>query len=413
MTAQGHKKRGQRLLRNGLFFADRAVWLHRALAPAMRRVLDRIDKGIVTGSLLGHLPDGRKRLLGDQSPGFKAEVMLHDWRGLARLATYGSIGWYQAWEAGEWSSPDPVTAFALIGANASSLGDAARAKGLFKLAARWGHVFNRNDLPGAERNIAAHYGLGNDFYSAWLDPDMTYSSACFDGVETLEEAQTAKWQRLSQRIDVRGKILEIGCGWGGLAHYLSQKGAQVTAISISDEQLEWARAQYPQSAEFRKQDYRDVAGEYDAIVSVEMIEAIGRANWPSFVDCIADNLKPGGRAALQYISMADEVYDDYAASADFIQAYIFPGGLLIRTSELRRLARERGLEWQDQVEFGADYARTLQIWRARFDAAVGQKRLPVGFDDRFIALWRYYLDYCEGGFRAGLINVHQVTLVKK
>jgi len=330
-----------------------------------------------------------------------------------RLATNGSIGWYQAWEAGEWDSPDPVVIFAQFNDNAATLGDAARAKGPFRWAGKFAHWLNRNTHSGSKRNIHAHYDLGNDFYDQWLDPTMSYSSAMFDAGDDLEAAQRRKWTRLGERLGNSETVLEIGCGWGSLADYLAQRGAKVTAISLSDEQLAWARQRQHPSIDFRKQDYRDVAEKFDAIVSVEMVEAVGREYWPSYFDCIANCLKPSGRAAIQYISIDDDLFDSYAASADFIQAYIFPGGLLIRTSEFRALAAERGLSWEDQQDFGLDYARTLKIWRERFDAAVDQGRLPDGFDARFARLWRFYLMYCEGGFRGGGINVHQVTLIKE
>ena len=411
MKAEGIK-RGEQLLAGGAKFARLPGMFARLLAPGFQKILDRIDAGFERGSLLGHLPDGSTRLLGGRKPGFKAEVHLHDWRALLRLATSGSIGWYQAWEAGEWDSPDLVPVFGLFADNGAALGQIGRSKGPFRVAARLAHRFNRNSKAGARRNIQAHYDLGNDFYRQWLDPTMTYSSARFDGIEDLEAAQRAKWRTLAERIGEPDTVLEIGCGWGSLADFLQHRGSQVTAISLSDEQLAWARERQHGGIEFRKQDYRDVSGQFDAIVSVEMVEALGREYWPTFMDCVARNLKPGGRAAIQYISMQDELFDDYAASADFIQAYIFPGGLLIRTSEFRHLAEERGLIWQDQADFGQDYAATLHAWRERFDCAVDDGRLPEGFDDRFVNLWRFYLDYCEGGFRGGLIDVHQVTLVK-
>ena len=416
MTAQGEIKRGNGLLKAGERFAGKQGLLQRALAHSFTsgfaKVLDRIDAGLEQGSILGHLPNGETRLLGGRAPGFEAEVELKDWRGLLRLATHGSIGWYQAWEAGEWSSPDLVQVFAVFGANARSLGNTGRAKGPFKLAMSAAHWLNRNSLQGAERNIAAHYDLGNDFYAAWLDPTMTYSSALETSKCTLEQAQIAKWDALAERLGKPGSILEIGCGWGGLAQYLSSPETHVTAISLSDEQLAWARENHSADITFLKQDYRDTSGQFDAIVSVEMVEALGREYWSTFMDCIARNLKPGGRAAIQYISIADDIFDAYAAGADFIQAYVFPGGLLIRTSEFRKLAEERGLSWESQHDFGADYAATLAAWRKSFDAAAAEGRLPEGFDERFVNLWRYYLDYCEGGFRCGSIDVHQVTLRK-
>ncbi|WP_427967456.1 class I SAM-dependent methyltransferase [Altererythrobacter sp.] len=412
MATQGFNRGGQ-LLSGGDRFARKPGLLARLVSPGFRKILDRVDAGLERGSLLAHLPDGTSRLLGGRAPGVEAELTLKDWRGLLRLATSGSVGWYQAWEADEWESPDLVSVFAVVSQNAAPLGDVGRAKGPFRLAAHFAHRFNRNSKSGARRNIQAHYDLGNDFYRAWLDPTMTYSSARFDGGDDLEQAQRAKWEALSRRIGEPATVLEIGCGWGSLANHLQQRGAQVTAISLSDEQLAWARESQHPGIDFRKQDYRDTSGQFDAIVSVEMVEALGREYWPTFMDCVARNLKPGGRAAIQYISMQDDLFDAYAASADFIQAYVFPGGLLIRSSEFRQLAEERGLSWEDEDGFGLDYATTLAQWRKNFDAAVTEGRLPDGFDDRFVGLWRFYLDYCEGGFRGGSINVHQVTLVKR
>lgn len=405
--------RGEVLLRSAARFERKPGRFARMFAPGFHKVLDRIDAGLASGMLTGILPDGTTRRMGGRSPGFEVTVTIHDWRALLRLATNGSIGWYQAWDAGEWSSEDPVALFALFMANAATLGGAARAKGPWRWLAKAAHWFNRNSKAGAQRNIHAHYDLGNDFYAAWLDETMSYSSACGTSGADLRTAQERKWARLAERLGEPGTLLEIGCGWGGLADHFARGGARVTAISLSDEQLAWARARQDPAIDFRKQDYRDVRGQYDAVVSVEMVEALGREYWPDFMDCLARNLKPGGRAAIQYISMRDELFDAYAASADFIQAYIFPGGLLIRTSEFRRLAQERGLSWHDQEDFGLDYAETLHLWRERFDMTVAEGRLPAGFDDRFIRMWRYYLMYCEGGFRGGGIDVHQVTLVKR
>lgn len=412
MTVQGISRGGD-LLAGAARFERRPGPLARLIAPGFHKVLDRIDAGLATGSITGHLPDGTTRQLGGRAPGFDAEVRILDWRALMRLATNGSIGWYQAWEAGEWDSPDPVPVFALFMANGETLGDTGRARGPFRWAARFAHWLNRNSRAGAARNIHAHYDLGNDFYAAWLDPTMSYSSGYRTQGVTLEMAQRRKWDRLAERLGMPGTLLEIGCGWGGLADYFQRAGAKVTAISLSDEQLAWARARQDAGVTFLKQDYRDTRGQYDAIVSVEMVEALGREYWPQFMDCIACNLKPGGRAAIQFISMNDALFDAYARSADFIQAYIFPGGLLIRTSEFRRLAEERGLTWHDEERFGPDYAETLKTWRANFDEAVSAGALPAGFDARFQRLWRYYLMYCEGGFRGGGIDVHQVTLVKQ
>jgi cyclopropane-fatty-acyl-phospholipid synthase len=405
-------QRGSVLLESGQRFGVTPGLFARLLAPGFHKLLDLVDRGLESGAILCHLPDETVRRLGGHRPGFEAEVHVRDWRALLRLATGGSVGCYQAWEAGEWTSPDAVALFAVFMANAATLGDAGRAKGPWRLASRALHWLNRNTRGQAEKNIHAHYDLGNDFYGAWLDPTMSYSSAYRFGADGLEAALRRKWERLAERLGNPASLLEIGCGWGALAGHCAAQGSRVTAISLSDEQLAWARRHHAE-VEFLKQDYRDTAGQFDAVVSVEMVEALGREYWPAFFDCLARNLRPGGRAAIQFIAMRDELFEAYARNADFIQAYVFPGGLLIKTSEFRRLAAERGLSWEDQEDFGPDYAETLKAWRARFDTAEAQGRLPKGFDRRFGGLWRFYLMYCEGGFRGGGITVTQVTLVKR
>ena len=410
MAAEGI--RGEQLLTGGSHFASAPGILSKLLAPGFGTILDRLDQGIVKGKLTGHLPDGSVRVLGGRQPGFEAQVWLKDWRPLLRLATSGVIGWYQGYEAEEWETDDMVSLFALMSANVRTLGNAARSSGPYRLAAWLAHRVNRNNRAGSKRNIAAHYDLGNDFYQVWLDSSMTYSSALGLTDDDLAAGQQAKLKAISDRIGNARSVLEIGCGWGGLAKHLARDGREVTAISLSDQQLEWARDLAPDAVDFRKQDYRDVDGQFDGIVSVEMVEALGREYWPTFMDCVARNLKPGGRAAIQYIAMNDDLFEAYAGSVDFIQAYIFPGGMLIKSSEFRELAEARGLTWTDQVDFGLDYANTLRLWRNRFDQAIAENRLPGGFDERFIRLWRFYLCYCEAGFRAGTIDVHQVTLVK-
>jgi cyclopropane-fatty-acyl-phospholipid synthase len=413
--------RGEYLLRAGRRFGSRSGLLARAFAPGFRAMLDRVDQGLKTGAIHAQLPDGTRRVLGGRAPGFECDVRVHDWRALVRLATGGSAGWYQAWEEGEWSSPDPVPLFALFMANGESLGETGRAKGPWRLAARALHWVNRNTKAGSRRNIEAHYDLGSDFYAAWLDPAMVYSSALFPALpakpQQLAEAQEAKLEAMLDRAAVPpgGALLDIGCGFGALAARAAARGCKVTGISLSDDQLAWSRSlPVPESGSmaFRKQDYRDVDECYDGIVSIEMVEALGREYWPAFMDCLARNLKSRGRAAVQFISIREELFDGYAKNADFIQAYVFPGGLLIRTSEFRRLAEERGLAWTDQRDSGQHYAETLRLWRANFDRAAAEGRLPAQFDARFRNLWRYYLMYCEGGFRGGGIEVSQVTLVK-
>ncbi|WP_242095804.1 cyclopropane-fatty-acyl-phospholipid synthase family protein [Sphingomonas sp. CROZ-RG-20F-R02-07] len=393
---------------------DRGSAVARAVAPVFHRLLDRIDAGLAEGGIEASLPDGTQRLLGGRRAGPIPVVHVHRWRALVRLASGGSVGWYEGWAAGDWSSPDPVPLFDLFMRNRVSLGGAARAGGFVRLAARGWHHLRRNHRRGARRNIAAHYDLGNDFYREWLDPSLTYSSALFAPGETLEAAQRRKLQAILDRTATRAgeRILEIGCGWGSFAALASQSGRHVHGLTLSTEQKAQVEALALPGVTIGLTDYRDADGIYDAVASIEMVEAVGQAYWGAYLDTIARVLKPGGRAAIQYIAIADDVFPAYADGVDFIQRYVFPGGMLLSESRFHALAEARGLTWTDRHGFGLDYAETLLEWRRRFDAAVDQGRLPARFDARFVALWRYYLMYCEGGFRGGGIDVAQVTLVK-
>jgi len=393
--------------------------LSRWLAPLFHRLLDRIDLGLEQGSLESSLPDGTSRLLGGRADGPTCIVDLHSWRALVRLASGGSTGWYRAWAAGEWSSPDPVPLFALFMCNAVALGRLARARGPARWIGRIVHWVRRNSRAGSRHNIAYHYDLGNDFYSLWLDDNMHYSSGLFinpdNVIESLEAAQRRKVDAILDRLDLRDgdNLLEIGCGWGGLAEQAMERRAiAYSGLTLSAEQADYARDRLGSGAQILLTDYRDVRGQYDAIASVEMVEAVGQAYWPAYLDAIHRLLRPGGRAAVQYILIDDAIFENYARSADFIQTYIFPGGMLISERRFRALAQERGLEWRDVRRFGPHYAETLRRWRQRFDRAINDGRLPPAFDQHFVALWRYYLMYCEGGFRGGGIDVAQVTLVK-
>jgi cyclopropane-fatty-acyl-phospholipid synthase len=413
--------RGRHLVAADRGFATGDSVLARLAGLSFRRVLDRIDAGLAYGGIDATLPNGTRRILGGRAPGPMPVVELHSWRALVRLAASGSVGWYKAWALQEWSSPDPVPLFDLFMRNGESLGDTARAKGLFRLINRIGHRFRANDRERARRNIEHHYDLGNDFYAAWLDPGMTYSSAVFaDPISTdepLEQAQTRKIRLLLDRLDLKPgqHLLEIGCGWGSLAEIAAREyGVRVTGLTLSDEQKAYAEhrlAGLPASVELT--DYRDVQGQFDAVASVEMVEAVGQEYWPAYLSTVARVLKPGGRAALQLISIRESLFRHYAENADFIQTYIFPGGMLIGEESFARIAAEAGLSWHDRQGYGLHYAETLKRWRWRFDAVVEEGRLPAGFDPSFHDLWRYYLMYCEGGFRGGGIDVAQVTLVKE
>ena len=427
-------------------FATGAGLLGLMVAPAFARVLDRLDERLAHGGIEAILPDGSKRRIGFHGDGPVAIVRLHNWMPLVRLATSGSVGWYKSWAAGEWSSPDPVPLFTLFMANAVALGDVARAKGPMRLVNALAHRLRDNGPARARRNIAAHYDLGNDFYAAWLDPSMTYSAARFSeslvlssvsrmspghslvlslskgalrqaqDERNLEYAQLYKIHLLLDRLDLQPgqRLLEIGCGWGTLAIEAAKRGVSVVGLTLSEEQKAWADAKISDAGladkvDIRLQDYREIAERFDAIASVEMVEAVGQRWWPAYLDCIARNLAPGGKAALQYISIDHRLFDAYARSADFIQAYVFPGGMLLDEPRFAALAADRGLSWDDRDGFGLDYAETLRQWRDRYDRAVRDGKL-AGFDEAFHNLWRYYLMYCEGGFRGRGIDVAQITL---
>jgi cyclopropane-fatty-acyl-phospholipid synthase len=317
-----------------------------------------------------------------------------------------------------------VPLFELFMLNAESLGSTARAKGLFRLINQIAHRFRDNDKKRARANISHHYYLGNDFYRPWLDEGMTYSSAVFaepvGAGEALEAAQARKLRLLLGRLDLEPglRLLDIGCGWGSLAEAAARDyGVHVTGLTLSEEQKAYAERRLEAAGlggrcAIELKDYRDVQGQYDAVASVEMVEAVGQDYWPIYLESIARVLKPGGKAAIQFISIREPLFDDYAANADFIQTYIFPGGMLISEARLEALAAQAGLFWSDREGYGLHYAETLKRWRRSFDEAVQERRLPAGFDEPFHRLWRYYLMYCEGGFRGGGIDVAQVTLVK-
>ena len=411
--------RGEHLVKGGLLFVSGSGLISRLFARGFAYVLDEIDERLEVGGIDLTLPDGGRRRLGFRARGPEAVVHLKSWYALVRLATSGSIGWYRAWAKGEWSSPDPVPLFTLFMANRNSLGETGRSKGTARLLNLVKHRLRGNDIAGARDNIRAHYDLGNDFYAAWLDETMTYSSARFPAPDaSLEDAQRHKVATLLDRLDLKPgqRLLEIGCGWGSLAIEAAKRGASVVGLTLSTEQKLWAERkiaeqQLSDRIEIRLQDYRQTDDQFDALASVEMVEAVGQRWWGAYLDSIARNLKPGGRAALQLISIDHALFDSYSKNPDFIQAYIFPGGMLIDEPRFAGLAIERGLSWQGREGFAIDYAETLKRWRHRFDAAVERGDLEA-FSEDFHDLWRYYLMYCEGGFRGGGIDVAQVTMIK-
>jgi cyclopropane-fatty-acyl-phospholipid synthase len=412
--------RGEHLLRADRGFATGGGTLAWWISPAFDRLINEMDRRIERGGLEATLPDGSKHRLGFRAPGPSAAVHISSWMALVRLATSGSVGWYKAWTLNEWSSPDPVALFELFSANAIPLGDTGRAKGIFRWMNALAHRL-RDNAPGKARaNIAAHYDLGNDFYSAWLDETMTYSCARFASPQdSLEDAQLRKIAILLDRLNLKPgqRLLEIGCGWGTLAIEAAKRGAEVVGLTLSTEQKAWADEKIASAGladriEIRLQDYRDTAEQFDAVASAEMVEAVGQRWWGAYLDAIARNLKASGRAALQFISIDHQLFDAYVRSPDFIQTYIFPGGILLDERRFEALAREHGLTWEDREAFRLDYAETLKRWMAAYDLAIARGELE-GFGGAFHNLWRYYLMYCEGGFRGGAIDVAQVTLTNQ
>jgi cyclopropane-fatty-acyl-phospholipid synthase len=383
------------------------LWL-RAMAPILSRV--------VTGTLRLRWTDGREWTFGGTDP--EATLLVHDAAAVRRALLGGPIGFAEGYISGEWDSPDLVALLDLLGRNMP--GDArARTPAAPKTVVhRARHAAHANTRRGSRRNIAAHYDLGNDFYRLWLDPSMTYSCALFDGAaDTLETAQVRKWDALLDLISPEpgDSLLEIGCGWGGFAiHAAKTRGVRVTGLTVSREQYDWARDLVEEEGlldrvDIRLQDYRDVTGTFDHVASIEMFEAVGERYWPTFFRVLRERLRPGGTAALQVITIADGRFEDYRRHPDFIQHYVFPGGMLPSPSAFRQAAEDADLAVGAVSTYGREYAMTLAEWQRRFESALAEV-LALGFDERFERVWRYYLAYCQAGFRNGICDVIQVAL---
>ena len=374
------------------------------LARDTRLVFELLDN-LHGGMLEIRLPDGSSRLFGEGEHGVTLNV--HDEAMFSQVLARGDIGLAEAYLDGHWDSPDVTGLLTLLTRNRDALKKAVYGSWRNLLAARLRHWLNRNSRAGSKRNIMAHYDLGNDFYRLWLDPSMSYSSALYRAVDDgeLESAQRAKYRRLLRRLHAEPgqSVLEIGCGWGGFAEIAVQEGLQVTGLTLSPAQLEWARKRVPE-ADLRLQDYRDTSERFDHIVSIEMFEAVGERWWPTYFRTIARALKPGGRAVIQSITIRDDLFAEYRKGTDFIQQYVFPGGMLPSRSAFRAAAAKQGLTVHGEYAFGKDYARTLAEWRHAFESNWPQIA-ALGFDEQFRRLWRMYLSYCEAGFLAGNIDV--------
>ena len=366
------------------------------------------------GHLTLTLPNGRRMEAAGREGGPHAALHLHRWRPLLRLAFQGDLGLALSYRDGDWDSPD-LTALLEFGlANEAAWGLQLEGRGPARWFARLAHLARSNTRRGSRNNIGFHYDLGNKFYERWLDDSMLYSSALYDGSpnDTLEAAQARRLARILQMLGTQPgeDVLEIGCGWGTLAATLAKDaGARVTGVTLSTEQLAFARERasewgVAEQVDLRLQDYRDVPGRFDRIVSIEMIEAVGEAYWPTYFSALRERLKPGGVAVLQAITIADQHFDAYRRGADFIQRCIFPGGMLPSPGALQAQAERAGFEIEEQLLFGPSYALTLAEWRRRF-LAEWPAIEPLGFDAAFKRLWTYYLGYCEAGFRSGRVDV--------
>jgi len=412
-------------------FGPVAQTLLRPLLWPITRLFDQIAAGQLRLTL-----GKRSYLLESEHDGPHAEIrILRPVRMARRLATKGHLGLGESWMAGDWDSPDPTALLHLLAVNEHRWRARQRGGPLHRLLSPLRHRRRSNTRVGSRRNIAYHYDLGNEFYRLWLDPSMTYSSAIFERADAgtsarvtapevatdadLEQAQQRKYRRLLDKIPARPgeHLLEIGCGWGAMAGEAAQRGLRITGITLSAEQLAWAQERVARSplasqVELRLQDYRDVTETFDHIASIEMFEAVGEDYWPVYMQTLRERLKPGGTAALQIITISDDIFDDYKASPDFIQHYIFPGGMLPTVGRFDAAARDAGLEVVERSFHGKDYARTLRAWHQRFLAREHEVR-ALGYDERFIRMWRYYLSYCEAGFLDDRIDVMQVALRRR
>ncbi|HEY5411794.1 MAG TPA: cyclopropane-fatty-acyl-phospholipid synthase family protein [Caulobacteraceae bacterium] len=396
-----------------------APFLPTVNAPRMvRTVIDLAQRNWRFGGLEVGLPSGQRLRIGGHEPGPEARLDLRDYRVFKRILSSADVGLAEGYMAGEWDTPDLHALLEALSLNFDRLAELLKGNALVRLVHAVGHALNANTRSGSRRNIEAHYDLGNAFYEKWLDPTLSYSSALFERAgQPLEQAQTNKYAALARRLELGPDhhVLEIGCGWGGFAEFAAKEiGAQVTGVTISPAQFEFARRRMfekglAEKADIRLVDYRDVEGSFDRVASIEMFEAVGERYWPAYFAKIAEVLKDGGRAGLQIITIRDDLFAGYRAQVDFVQRYIFPGGMLPSEARLKQEAARAGLDWQESSSFGQDYARTLSEWADRFQQA-WREITPLGFDERFRRLWHFYLSYCRAGFVTGRTDVVQLTL---
>jgi cyclopropane-fatty-acyl-phospholipid synthase len=373
-----------------------------------RRLIPKHLKGSLTLSL----PSGRIVIIGRKEGGFDADLTLRNYKVIWASMRRGQLGFFDCYMAGDVTSSDPTALFRFYLSNRAALDGAATGVFSTSFFDKLWHKRRDNDRHGAKENIAAHYDLGNEFYKLWLDDTMSYSSAVFDGTgNSLEAAQRQKYARVIEALELKGgqHILEIGCGWGGFAEEAAKRRAHVRGITLSEAQLAFAQkrieeARLTHRCSLHLEDYRDTRGSYDGIASIEMIEAVGEKHWPSYFRTLYDRLKPGGVAAIQGITITEANYAAYRSGVDFIQRYVFPGGMLLTKSIFMEQAQKAGLVLERAETFGQSYATTLKMWHERFEATWPQA-VRQGFDDRFRRLWKLYLSYCEAGFAEEVVDV--------
>jgi cyclopropane-fatty-acyl-phospholipid synthase len=378
-----------------------------------QKALRALESATQIGKLTVILPDGAERTYTGDEPGPHGTIHIKDWRTINAALAEGDIGLGNAYMAGWWDSPDLEPLLCVLMLNMDRLGRLAWGSYLHRIRSvllEW--VFRRNSVKGSQRNIMAHYDVGNDFYSRWLDPTMTYSSAIFPKPETdLESAQKAKYARILERIEGnRGKLLEIGCGWGGFTEAAVNQGHGVTALTISPRQHAYATHRVGKAADIKLQDYRKQTGTFSSIVSIEMFEAVGERYWPTYFGTLRERLTDNGVAVIQTISISEQLFPSYRVSSDYIRHHIFPGGMLPSVSRFKQESERAGLAVRDVFSFGQDYARTCREWLHRFDAALPEIR-SLGYEDGFLRGWRLYLAMCAGAFALGRTDVHQFELV--
>ena len=399
---------------------DRVATGAQAKRPAAMKILSLLLRNVKSGQIQLALPDGEILTFGRKSPDGPAVLKVHKMAFFNRTFRQGAMGFAESYMDGEWSSPDLAKLLILLNSNMTMLQQSIGKNRFTQWINRIIHILRPNTREGAKRNIHAHYDLGNEFYALWLDATMTYSSALFrDSQQTLRDAQNEKYRALAASTDIGpdDHVLEIGCGWGGFAEFTAREiGCKVTGITISNEQLAFAKnriamAGLQDKVDFKFCDYRDLTEKYDRIVSIEMFEAVGESYWPTYFDQVHACLKPGGKAGLQIITIAKERFDSYRKKTDFIQRYIFPGGMLPSPERLDGEFANADLKLVAREDFAADYARTLAEWRHRF-LEVWPEVQALGFDARFRNMWEYYLAYCEAGFTTRSIDVSHFALMR-